>query len=1001
MFTRLLMLGGVLLMTLLTACAAEFYIAPTGRDTNPGTKAAPFATLERARNAVRALPQRDAVTVYLRGGIYERAAGFALEAEDAGTDDAPITYRSYPGETARLIGGKVIRGGWRSVTDPAVRQRLTPAARRHVVQLDLKALGITEIDAATYRGAGHYTKAPIELFFNGQPMQLSRWPREGFLTVTNVPQDAQTEIALQMGTRARGSFNYTAARPAQWQPSDDLMVYGYLAWPFEDWTVTVKRLDAAMRRVDLADYPGIDNGVAIGQRFYFQNILEEVAWPGAYYLEHQTGLLYFWPPTSLTGAEVIVSTVSEPLMTLKNTAHITLQGLTMEGSRGSGVQILGGRDNLVSGCSFRNLGHVAVCIGDYLQFSKGYYTPDPLHAFDGGTNNGVVGCDITRTGQGGIILSAGDRKTLTPGGAYALNNDIRDYNRSVRTYGPGVMVYGCGNRVAHNRIADAPHNAIYLHGNDHVIEYNEIANVALEAGDVGGFYMGYDWTMRGVVLRHNYFHDIGRYFGHGAFAGDHGWSNAIYLDDWTSGQVVEGNLFTRVHCAIAYSGGRDANIQRNLFVDCVHGLVMDGKGLWADPWQGWLYNDMRAKYNLVKPHEPPYSTRYPELTSLDTYYNAPTPRPIQQEHSIITHNVSVNAPWDLTQTRFGQPFVPIERETNTITENIDTTDRALLTLENGRYNLRDNAVPGIAPLPVAQMGLITDSTRSRVREIPVIRWRLTVTKAPTGEMPGTLTITATNYGQHTGAGTATLSTSLPERTRITRPTFSYRLKPGETRTWTRTMRIADGWPRELGVCLTMRQEGMTLSPCWQMIEVPQDRTLMRLPAATTVATLSQAMRDLPAMAFGEGGQGEMRLAICGDHLALLATVHDATIERAANFWEGACLQLYVSPTREAKDIQQFVFLPAANENAAELLHYAGGAQQATPALAYHIQPLNVGYQVAALIPLAMLHVDPAQPFYLEADASSAIGNGTRVNTNLFGSQSPYCNASKYAQMQMK
>jgi hypothetical protein len=31
----------------------EFYIAPGGNDTNPGTEEKPFATLNRARNAVR------------------------------------------------------------------------------------------------------------------------------------------------------------------------------------------------------------------------------------------------------------------------------------------------------------------------------------------------------------------------------------------------------------------------------------------------------------------------------------------------------------------------------------------------------------------------------------------------------------------------------------------------------------------------------------------------------------------------------------------------------------------------------------------------------------------------------------------------------------------------------------------------------------------------------------------------------------------------------------
>ena len=36
-----------------SALAAEFHIASTGNDANPGTAAKPFATLQKARDAVR------------------------------------------------------------------------------------------------------------------------------------------------------------------------------------------------------------------------------------------------------------------------------------------------------------------------------------------------------------------------------------------------------------------------------------------------------------------------------------------------------------------------------------------------------------------------------------------------------------------------------------------------------------------------------------------------------------------------------------------------------------------------------------------------------------------------------------------------------------------------------------------------------------------------------------------------------------------------------------
>ena len=57
--------------------AAEYYVAPNGSDSNPGTQAKPFGTLERARAEIRNLkregkPLPGELTVWVRGGDYFR-----------------------------------------------------------------------------------------------------------------------------------------------------------------------------------------------------------------------------------------------------------------------------------------------------------------------------------------------------------------------------------------------------------------------------------------------------------------------------------------------------------------------------------------------------------------------------------------------------------------------------------------------------------------------------------------------------------------------------------------------------------------------------------------------------------------------------------------------------------------------------------------------------------------------------------------------------------------
>ena len=93
------------------AAGAEFYVAPDGRDANPGTKEEPFATVEAARDAVRkvtAAGLKENVKVWLRGGTYELARPLVFGPEDSGTDAFPITYAAFTNEAVALSGGRAI-----------------------------------------------------------------------------------------------------------------------------------------------------------------------------------------------------------------------------------------------------------------------------------------------------------------------------------------------------------------------------------------------------------------------------------------------------------------------------------------------------------------------------------------------------------------------------------------------------------------------------------------------------------------------------------------------------------------------------------------------------------------------------------------------------------------------------------------------------------------------------------------------------------------------------
>ncbi|MCX8109606.1 MAG: hypothetical protein N3G20_12475, partial [Verrucomicrobiae bacterium] len=144
-----------------TPYGSEFHVSPTGSDLGFGTASQPFKTLERARDAVRALKRETGlpsggVTIWLHGGDYFRTNTLELTPEDSGSPSAPVVWRSVPNQKVRLTGGRVL-SGFRPVTDTNVLARLEVVARTNVVQLDLRSIGIEDLPPMKSRGFGRPT----------------------------------------------------------------------------------------------------------------------------------------------------------------------------------------------------------------------------------------------------------------------------------------------------------------------------------------------------------------------------------------------------------------------------------------------------------------------------------------------------------------------------------------------------------------------------------------------------------------------------------------------------------------------------------------------------------------------------------------------------------------------------------------------------------------------------------------------------------------------------
>lgn len=669
---------GALTMPGVQAAALDFYVATNGSDAWSGRRAAPnaqrtdgpFATIERAQQAVRAArgSGSGAITVQLRAGVYALARGLKFGEADSGQDSAPVVYRAYRNEAVVLRGGKAV-GGWAPVSDAAALARLPREAHAHVLVSDLRAQGITDFGQMRRRGFGIASvPAGLELFFGAKPMPLAGWPNEGWAKVAGAP-------AGQEG----GKFSYEGDRPSRWTAAPDVWVHGYWTWDWADSYEHVEAIDTASRTIATRPPHGV-YGYTAGKRWRAINLLEELDSPGEWYLDRQTGKLYFWPPAPIASNETVVSLLEEPLISTSRTSHLRFERFVLEAGRQNAIEIRGGSDVEVAGCVVRAMGGSGITI-------------------DGGRRNGVRSCDLYDLGESGIWLIGGDRKTLEPCENYAINNHITRMSRWCRTYRPAIGISGVGVRAAHNLIHDGPHNAILFGGNDHLIELNDIARVCTQTGDAGAIYSGRNLTMRGTIIRHNRFTDIGRVIKEATSFVD---VMSVYLDDCYCGTLVEGNLFVRAGRAAMIGGGRDNAIVNNVFVECKPSIHVDARGTgWASFWF-----DGRDPFLMDGLKEVPYNrapyTKYPNLA------NILEDEPAKAKYNRIERNVRMGGTWI-------EWLDGMSEQTVLVRDNWLEGDPGFVAPEKGDFRLKKTSPLrrlGFKEIPVARIGLQPDRYRT-------------------------------------------------------------------------------------------------------------------------------------------------------------------------------------------------------------------------------------------------------------------------------------------------
>ena len=564
------------LLSLGSICSAQVavHVAPDGNDAASGSEAAPLATLEAARDRIRALDPvpEGGVVVWIHGGVYERGTTFELEGKDSGTVDGPVAYRSRPGQNPVFLFGKQIpTEAWKPLSE-AAQGRVHPDVEvGSLVELEYDALGILNGDRLS--GSDQSANAPesFVLFANGLRQLLAQWPN----SEEKVSAESDPGWATPNGTRDNFSFFFGRGgkpsdgsieneldldgtnRSKRWKSrldsGNDLWLRGHWRTPWAPRLSLVAEMDLDGHWIKLASVPPGGMGSKYSstfeghdgeqyrtgsgtERYYAINLLEEIDRPGEYAIDFEDRRVYFYPPANLDELEITVADTDLPIIKVSGAEHIQFDRLVFRGGLGSGIVMEDCHHVAIRGCEIDGIGQHGIVV-------------------TGGTHHRIQSNDIRETGHSGISISkVGDRKRLVAGGSVITNNYVSHTGKVHFDCGAIQVDSVIGIKVSHNLIHHTPSRG-YEHRNDNdvLFEYNEIHNCALQTSDTGATYTHGKWSTYGNVFRYNFIHHNQR-------------ANGFYCDDGDSGDVHRFNIIHQCIDALKFGGGHDNIAEHNLLI---------------------------------------------------------------------------------------------------------------------------------------------------------------------------------------------------------------------------------------------------------------------------------------------------------------------------------------------------------------------------------------------------------------------------------------------------
>ena len=702
----------------------KIFVSAVGDDSGDGSEEEPLKTLEKAIDVANEMREDSdkLIEILLREGTY--SVTNTIKIINSQKDDPLLKISAYQDEKVTINAGVDIPLSAMSIADSDFTNAIIDKPNAgSVLQYNLKDAQIEDLGEISLRGhlISDEKETQAELSLNGEVQKLAGWPNGEYTGLIKPTDSNEYGKRTKSGIANGCSFQVNYDRPSQWSKPEQAWLSGTIGPNYEFDYYPVSRFDSEEKRVYLSR--GALEKYYTEPYYRFENVPEELDEPGEYYIDRQSGMLYFYPPEDAPKDSVLTITMSTPtldvsgkapnsMFRIENSKNIVFENLIFKGGRGSAITGKNNSNIQFINCEINSFGENGI-------------------RFDASTDIKISDCKIHDVGQDGILfVSCGNYKTLSPSNIVVSNNDIYNFARLERSYKTGIdFGYRCvGATAANNHIHNGPHAGMIFYGVNNDIYGNEFDNLVTEFSDMDALYCNnsnYPWE-RGNKIHNNYFHDIGK----SSMNGRHQINvRAIRTDNRGCGLNIYENLFYNIGDggngngnngigAITAEGTRN-RIFNNLFVDCNEAYfntlqykeienaddgtlypdtVINSSGVEvANTINGAKVADLKKQ---MENYLPVYGKQFPEL------YNYFYEHPNMSKTNEFKNNMIINIAIPLSNfngTQNEEGFRGSQMLTAASGNYVSTSDPGFVSYDNGNLELSSSATLLVEGLPKFEM----------------------------------------------------------------------------------------------------------------------------------------------------------------------------------------------------------------------------------------------------------------------------------------------------------